>query len=223
MSVDKKYIIDPFNCLCKIALLYFYPNKTRLSISNHVLYIQEHIYYQGLQRLINRDIRTDISSLNLPIYKFLKWYILDGPEKIEMHQQMQSDMRTIVKFAILGLKKMKDTIYSNDDTLQIVLQYLITMMNYAIENKWDEDQIVKSTYTNILSEKIKHNIDSNVVDSVCKNLVDANTLTKKIDDIDPNSKNIKDNVNILTTCVHDILKLRDTAFIDLMKQITTTL
>ena len=31
-------------------------------------------------------------------------------------------------------------------------------------------------------------------------------------------KNIKDNVNILITCVHDILKLRDSAFIDLIKE-----
>jgi hypothetical protein len=172
-----------------------------------------------------------------------------------MNEKMQLDMYTIVKFAILGLEKMKDNIYSDDITLKIVLQYLITMMSLAINNKWDEDQIVKSTYTNVLSEKIKHNIDSIIVDSVCKNLVDADNLAlasfttmeqqskdmtnnkntmnneirerdiilNKYIEVDQNVKNIKNNVNILITCVHDMLKLRDSEFINLMKQITTTL
>lgn len=231
MTTDKKYIIDPFNCVCKIALLYFYPNKTRLSISNHVLHIQEYMYYQGIQRMLNGDTRTDISNLDSPIYKFLKWYIIDGPEKFIMEEKVQNYMHTIVKFAIMGLEKLQNNLYIDDKTVNIVLQYLITMMKLAINNKWDEDQMIKSTYNNVLSEKIRQNIDSGVIESVYNNLIDADKLLVKIktDNLIPNDsdninlKNISENINILITCVHDILKLRDNIFVDQMKQIITTL
>ncbi len=60
MTDDKSYIIDPLTSLCKVALLYYFPEKTKLAINHHVLSIQTYSIYQCLERKINRDSRIDI-------------------------------------------------------------------------------------------------------------------------------------------------------------------
>jgi hypothetical protein len=213
MAEDKSYIIDPLTSLCKMALLHFMPEKTRLAISHHVLYVQGYSYYQWIERMRNGDSRIDISYLNAPLIKAIKWYILDGPDKIPMDQETSDSIRTIAKFAVRGLVKMQTHTYHNDIAIKIILQYFINMLRDALAGIWMEEDYIKSdSHTNVLANRIKNNYDSHTINSICKILNDANELNDSPDDI-----------NALVECAHKLLVNKDNIFVKMMKEVNTSL
>ena len=212
MADDKSYIIDPLTSLCKVALLHFMPEKTKLAISHHVLYVQGYSYYQWLERKINRDSRIDISNLNTPLIKAIKWYILDGEEKALMDKEMANSIKIIAHFAILGLTKLQYTTYNNDITIKIILQYFINLLNDALNNEWKDENCVKMDSNNILSDKIKNNFEAQTVNSIAKMLNDADK-----------NKNSQEDVMALIDCAHHLLINRDVGFVKLMQEFNTTL
>ncbi|BCS82923.1 hypothetical protein QLL95_gp1200 [Cotonvirus japonicus] len=212
MTDDKNYIIDPLTALCKIALLHFMPDKTKLAINHHVLYIQGYSYYQWLERMKNGDSRIDISNLYVPIIKAIKWYILDGQEKINLDEQTKNNILIISKFTILGLIKLQST-YNSDGSIKIILQYLINLLRNALNDNWNEDDCVKiDGNVNILSDKIKNNIESQTIGSIAKILLDTE---KMIDS--------KEDVDALIDCAHKLLVNRDKTFVKMMIEINTHL
>lgn len=213
MADEKIYIIDPLTAICKLALLHFMPIHTRLSISHHVLHIQEVGYMQFIERIKNRDNRLDISSLISPIIKTVKWYVLDTSEKIDMDDQTNSSIRTIIEFAIKGLHKMQKDVYNGDDSIGIIIQYLINLLQNALDNTWTEDYMISiHGGNNVLSDKIKNNFDFNTINFISKTLFDADQI-----------KDSPKDVNILVDCVHKLLMSRDEIFVKLMKDVNTTL
>lgn len=212
MADEKSYIIDPLTCLCKIALLSFMPEKTRLAISHHVLYLQGYSYYQWLERMKNGDSRIDISNLNAPILKAIKWYIIDNPYKVQMDKETDESIKTIAKFAIKGLSKLQTSTYNNDLTIKIILQYFINILRNALDKQWDDDTCVTIEGNNyILSDKIKNNFEPHIFNSIAKILNDVN------------SENSQDNVVVLIECAHGLLINRDNQFVKMMKEINTIL
>ncbi|XWV26651.1 hypothetical protein QJ857_gp0409 [Tupanvirus soda lake] len=214
MADDKTYIIDPLTSLCKVALLHFMPGKTKLAISHHVLYVQGYSYYQWLERMKNGDSRIDISNLNTPFLKAIKWYILDDcPEKAAMDKELTNSIRTITHFTILGLSKLQNCTYNNDPAIKIILQYFINLLRDALDNIWSEDKCVKmDNNNNILSDKIKNNYEAHTINSIAKMLSDADKI-----------KNSQEDVMALIDCAHQLLINRDTTFVKLMKEVNTTL
>nr|WBF70975.1 hypothetical protein [Megavirus caiporensis] len=212
MNEDKNYIIDPLTCLCKVALLHFMPDKTKLAISHYVLYIQGYSCYQWIERIKNGDNRIDISNLNTPFIKAIKWYILDNCEKADMDQETENNIKIITSFAIKGLVKLQST-YNSDNAIKIILQYLINLLNSATNNNWDETYCVKTdNYNNILSDKIKNNFESQTINSISKILQDAQKM-----------ENSQEDVNALVDCAHKLLINRDTVFVKMMQKINTHL
>lgn len=212
MTEDKSYIIDPLTSLCKLALLYFMPEKTRLAINHHVLYIQGYSYYQWIERMKNGDSRIDISNLNTPLLKAIKWYILDGAEKIEMDEQTYASILIITNFSIKGLIKMQNNTYVNDLAIRVILQYFINMLRNALTADWsDEDYVKSDSHTNIISDKIKNNYDPHIINSIAKILNDANET------------NSAEDINALIDCAHRLLINKDKNFVKMMKEINTTL
>ncbi len=212
MAEDKTYIIDPLTSLCKVALLPFMQDKTRIAISHHVLHIQEYNYMQCIQRMKNGDSRIDISNLNTPFMKAIKWYIIDNPEKAEIDSEMESSVKTITKFTIKGLHKLQNSLYSNDTAIKIILQYLINLLNDALNDTFVEDNYVKTDGNSILSDKIKNNFEAQTIISIAKMLSDADKIEKSKEDIDA-----------LIECSHKLLINRDAVFVKLMKDINTSL
>jgi len=212
MADDKSYIIDPLTSLCKVALLHFLPEKTKLAINHHILYIQGYSYYQWIERMINHDSRIDISNLNTPFIKAVKWYILDGSERAQMDRELVESIRIITKFAIKGLVKLQSNTYSTDIAIKIVLQYLINMLNNALSDNWVDETYVKSDSNNILTDKIKNNFEPNAINSIAKMLSDADKIENSADDI-----------SALIECAHQLLINRDTVFAKMMKDINTVL
>jgi|ERR1044071_475259 hypothetical protein len=212
MADDKSYIIDPLTTLCKLAILYFLPDNTKLSISNHVLHIQEYTYLQGAKRMMNGDNRKDISNLNTPIIKVIKWYILDNEEKIEFtDDKINLNIKTIALYAIKGLKKIQMNTYNSDLSIKIILQYFINILTDSLENKWDETHIVKNlSEGSVISEKIKNNYDAQIISTATQILTESEKSSTK-------------DSTIMINCLHDLLGVRDSNFISLMKELNTTL
>jgi len=69
-------ILDPMSTIVRLAILAYYPSKTKLSIHNNALYLQEPNYYQSTMRWGSGDDRADLHNLHNPISKALDWYDL---------------------------------------------------------------------------------------------------------------------------------------------------
>jgi len=214
MTEDKSYIIDPLTSLCKLALLHFMPTGTKLSINFHILHIQEPTIYQCIERYKNGDSRRDISNLNTPLLKAIKWYILDNEEKVELESDMVESIRTITDFSIKGLVKLQNFTYEKDPSIRIIIQHFINLLRDALnESTWSEDNVIKTDSDNgILTDKIKHNFESHPINSIAKMLSDADQI-----------KDSPEDVIALVDCVHKLLINRDASFVKLMKDINTTL
>lgn len=214
---EKSYIIDPLTLLCKLALLSFMPEGTKLRISNHILHIQEVGYMQGAIRMIHGDTRRDISYMNMPLIKAIKWYIIKGDDRIiPSDDSLLEELRTISYFAIKGLQKIQSSTYNDDIGIKIIIQYFINLLSNAMNNTWSEDEIVKNnssdTLGSIIADTIKYNYDPNTIKSISKMLSDADQKGTS-----------SHNVNALTECIHKILVNRDTEFVALMKDIHTNI
>ena len=61
--MEQYFNIEPIYSLVKLALLSFFPDNTKLSISNNYIYIREPGMYQGLIRWGYGENRYDILSL----------------------------------------------------------------------------------------------------------------------------------------------------------------
>jgi hypothetical protein len=212
MANDKIYIIDPMTSICKVALLYFMPEKTRLAINHHILYIQNYNCYQWIERMKNGDSRIDISNLNMPLLKAIKWYILDGPDRVTMDKETSDNIKSIVNFTIKGLSKLRDYTYHSDLAIKIILQYFINLLRDALNNNWNEDNIIKMDNNGYLTDKIKNNFDPHIINSIAKILLDAAKIESSQEDI-----------NALVECAHKLLINRDIMFVKMMKDINTTL
>ena len=214
MIDDKSYIIDPSTALCKLALLYFMPEGTRISISHHILHIQEYSYMQGAVRRIHGDNRKDMSNLHIPLHKASKWYILDTDERVIFpDDKTTQSFRVSTYYAIKGLRKTQNTTYADDLCMRIILQYFINMLNSALTNTWSDDLIVKNPIDgSILTDTIKKNYDPQTISTVARMLSGADQPT-----------NIQSNVNAMVECIHKLLMNRDTEFANLMKEINTTI
>lgn len=212
MTDEKTYIIDPLTALCKVALLHFMPEKTKLAISHHVLYIQGYSYYQWIERMKNGDSRVDISNLNTPFIKAIHWYILDGSMKANMDEETSQSLKDITLYAIMGLIKLQNHTYQTDAAIKIILQYFINMLRSALNNYWNIDECVKIEGHNILSDKIKNNFESHTINSIAKMLKDADKI-----------ENSQEDVHALIDCAHKLLINRDSTFSKMMKEINTVL
>lgn len=213
MSEDKNYIIDPLTTLCKLALMHYMPEGTKLGISHHVLHIQESGYLQWMERMKNGDTRIDTSNLDIPLIKAIKWYILDDKEKVELEEETESSLDIIASFSIKGLRKLQNHTYKNDKNIRIVLQYFINLLNSALFGSWKEENVIKiESENNLLSDKIKHNFENGMIHTIAQMLKDAE-----------NPKNSQKDIEAIVDCIHNLLKNRDDAFVKLMREANTTL
>lgn len=212
MSDDKNCVLDPLTCLCKVALLHFMPDKTRLAISHHVLSIQEHSYYQWLERMKNGDIRLDISNLNSAIIKCLKWYIIESDERMELDNETTNSVKNIANYAVMGFIKLKTGVYKDDLSVKIILQYFINMINDALDGVWDDDKYIQIEGKGPLSMRIKSCVDTQIINSISAMLLDSAKMTKDYG-----------NVTAIIDCVHQLLLNRDNEFVKMMKEVNTTL
>lgn len=209
-----KVIYCPLTTLCKLALLNFMPSNTKISISHHILYLQEYHYLQGASRLLYQDTRWDISHINAPLIKAIRWYIYNGDEQIVfVDGNISNSIKIIALYAIKGLTRIQNTTYSDDNAMKMILQYLINMLKMALDGIWSKEYVVNNPNDNTpLTELIKNNYLPTEITNISNMLSEANKLnTTSLD------------ISAQIECIHKLLINRDTNFCNLMKDINTNI
>ena len=70
---EKNFIIDPFTCMVRLAVLSFKPVGTKISIFDNMIKYNDPSLFQGTIRWSNGDNRNDLHNLYGPIKKAIKW------------------------------------------------------------------------------------------------------------------------------------------------------
>ena len=86
MSV-RKQILDPLSTLCKLALLTFYENGSKISINDNTIEIQRSESKQWIIRTYRGDNKEHISLLYNPIVKAIQWYIFQNQKKTNLEEK----------------------------------------------------------------------------------------------------------------------------------------
>lgn len=200
----KDCILDPLTTICKLALLTFLPDDTKISIGQHTIQFQNGSQYQWLQRLSKGDTRQDISQLVIPIHRMIQWYMKDE----RLPNDFKLALKIIVDYAILGLRKLQIT-YTDDLTMQIVIQFLMNLLRQALNDKFDEQEIPFSVsiHENPLSKNIRSNNDQKIL---------IVTIAKFFQSSCEQQDNIEFKMHSIAECVQVLLTHQDMLFSKMM-------
>lgn len=103
-SADKNELLDPFTTLCKLALLNFHIDGTKISVDDNRIYFQEPGMTQTITRWYNNYRREDLHQLMNPIKKFEEmYYIYNEPGFLY-----------IINLSIEGVNKLIKTYSANN-------------------------------------------------------------------------------------------------------------
>ena len=104
-------ILEPFQCMIQLALLSTCPVKTKLSIMNNILYIQEPFISQGFQRWFQQDTKTDL----LHLFTACQYFSVIYKDKLVAIKHKTTNLyELIISMAMKGLDKLIST-YSMDN------------------------------------------------------------------------------------------------------------
>lgn len=117
-------LLEPVSTVLRIGFLAYHPNATKLSITNHRVFIQEPGFLQSAIRWTFGDTRESLSKLFIAIQLFFHL-----PYSIKPTQRIQ-----LLTQAKQGFLKLKETYScSTDQTLVIhSIQYYITQIEQMI-------------------------------------------------------------------------------------------
>ena len=123
-SKEIQQVLEPLSCMIRLAMLYYKPEKTKISISNNRIYFQNPNVFQGTLRWKNGDTRLDIHNLHKTINKALIWYDVQD-----------ENINYIFKIAKKGLSKLNKCYNETSNITSHSLVYYIKIIDNAIENK----------------------------------------------------------------------------------------
>ena len=101
-------ILEPLQVMIQLALLYFCPVGTKVSVSENILHLQQPTYFQGAVRWWNNDNKDDLYYLFHAIRRYYKWY----------KSKDEEIYKYILELAIKGIEKLTET-YSKTDRKSI--------------------------------------------------------------------------------------------------------
>lgn len=158
---NKKQILDPLSCLCKLGMLTYYNKGTKISIINNMIYIQELDKIQWLKRTYNRDGKDDISILYNPIIKSIEWYILnnelcdndlnDDSDNVDLDDEKNNDLankknneryiKNIISHAIIGLDRLQETY--GDGNVILAIKFLKNNLKMSLTNDFSMEKFIQ--------------------------------------------------------------------------------
>jgi hypothetical protein len=157
---NKKQILDPLSCLCKLGMLTYYNKGTKISIINNMIHIQELDKIQWIKRTYNGDGKDDISILYNPIIKSIEWYVLndklcndsdnlnelDNLDKIDHINDINEKthiryINNIISHAIIGLDRLQETY--GDGNVILAIKFLKNNLKMSLRNDFSIEEFVK--------------------------------------------------------------------------------
>ena len=135
-------LLDPLSTVIRISLLNFKKENTKISICDNTIYYQEPSLIQGILRWQNGDKRSDLHNLLNPMLLCKLWY------------KDNKEINAIFKFAINGLKKIKESYKNNGEEICHALSHYITILLVNDEELKKFSETLE--YDNVIYEKIKN-------------------------------------------------------------------
>jgi hypothetical protein len=164
----KYFIIDPFTCMVRLAILSFKPKGTKISILDNMIKYNDPNILQGTIRWSQGDNRDDLHNLYRPITKAIEWYQLED-EKIKHIFGLSSKGIENLMFSYTGnstvrhslvyyksiidenLKEEKETIVNKEENFNKIYTELKSLWNKneiniindilsEMENKTDDEK-----------------------------------------------------------------------------------
>lgn len=189
-------ILEPFCCMIKLSLLYYKPEKTKISIINNSIIYQEPNIIQSAIRWKNGDKREHIHNLYNPIQKFLLWFELSDPKIIY-----------IINCAIKGLNKLLICYNTSDSVTVHSIKYYIELLEGALNNQ----EIISNNElsdSDIYYIKFKKLWDETEIDIIYKILLE----------IDNNNYQ-----NIYISTIEHIINSKELIVLSIVNKLSTTL
>lgn len=162
LDVKFKYILDPLSVIIKLAILSYKEPKTKFSIYNNTLYIQEFGLFQSIVRYYFKDTKNDLHYLYNPI-ELACAHFLTKPFLTNTNCEIKKLFQTAQK----GLENLILIYKETQIIVHTLFMYYNLISNYLGENynkslfMKDEitalynDTIVKSLNSKWTSDKIK--------------------------------------------------------------------
>ena len=135
----EKYGYDPLITVCKLALLGFYPENTKLSFYNNNIYIQPPMLSQGLSRYCYGDSKKDLQKLLKPIIHSVNKYILQNDDDF---------VKNILSLGVDGLKLLQKT-YKTNTPIVLMLQSYIDLIIDALKGHTKDYTNLNDIYEDI--------------------------------------------------------------------------
>jgi hypothetical protein len=139
-SDDKIEVVDPLCAMVKLGLLHFKPKDTKVSISDHKIYVQDPSWYQGGVRWFYSDERGDLYQLRYPITYFIG--LCNGFIAIE-RDGITAEQLNIIKTEVSdGLKRLRSTYETAKKTGSMVRNCLDTYIK-SLGREWTAEEFQK--------------------------------------------------------------------------------
>jgi hypothetical protein len=127
-----KYGYDPLTTVCKLALLGFYPENTKMSFYDNNIYIQPPVMTQGMSRYYYGDSKKDLQQLLKPIVHCVNKYVLKNDDNF---------VKNIMTLCVDGIKLLQKT-YKTNKPIVLMLQSYIDLIIDSLKGH-------KKDYTNL--------------------------------------------------------------------------
>ena len=137
---DKKYLLDPFSVIIKLAILSKKEVGTKISVYNNVLYIQEVGIFQPLVRYIFSNNKVDIQYLYNPIHLACKHFL-----------DVNKDIKKIFISAQNGIKKLIQTYKEHLIIVHTLFYYYNIIENY-LSGKFNDKLFIVDIFSEYYSE-----------------------------------------------------------------------
>ena len=175
MSV-KKQLLDPLGTVCKLVALNFSELNTKISIHNHVLWLQKPNNYQFVVRMVNGDGRENVSELFYVIIRVVKWYLSQNIEQESEENWVQisksEEVKRLIKYACNALRKLQET-YEYGNVI-LAIQFYINILEDSICGLYNDNKLPKyildkeTEFENLLDyEKLRNFWDYKKLKRIC--------------------------------------------------------
>jgi hypothetical protein len=127
ISDSIQYLLDPLSVIIKLAIISQKETGVKISISNNILYIQEHGIFQSVVRYYFNSNKSDLHLLYNPIELACRHFL-------DPTNDMCTTIKNLFSCALNGLEKLKQT-YQDHPLIVICLNYYSYLIkNYLGEN-----------------------------------------------------------------------------------------
>lgn len=242
---DKQhFILDPFTCVVRLAVLGFMNSGTKISIFDNRISYCTPTFLQGPLRWTFGDKRDDLHNLYLPIRKFIKWYNFQNNE-----------IREIVRLAMNGLMRLTECyephtiishsleLYSNSLLHAYEKNVTSTKINHVSQSSSEshvEEELEETEETeennssifyqnvsiedeaemNIIYQKFQELYSNREINIIYSLLLEIEIETKKIDESDMTSNDKRES---LLQAIDSILTTKEKGVYDIIKNTSTLL